>query len=206
MSEQKNTQWVEELKVYPPIFASNNKNNHSDASVLIVLREHEGRLQVMLTQRSENLRHHANEWSLPGGKTETGENNFDTALRESDEEVGLKSHHIERIGQLENFKSKNELDVSVCICALTSAHYIAKLNPEEVQKMIWFDLNYICNKPDRTHRFERFGQTILIPFYDVLEPSLWGLTAMILQSFIKTITPYINVMPRVQTLLSNSCL
>ncbi|MCJ8312889.1 MAG: CoA pyrophosphatase [Saccharospirillaceae bacterium] len=191
--------WLNELKKCFPT----PHNRPCDASVLIVLRESNGCLQVLLTQRSDNLRHHASEWALPGGKTDKGETSLQTALREANEEVGLDSTFVENIGQLDNFKSKNELDVGVCISVLTTKSYQATLNEDEVQKIVWFDLSHICKNPDRTHRFERFGQTIVVPFYDVLKPSLWGLTAMILQSLTKHINYQIKTKPSLQRLLSN---
>ena len=199
MTTQNITPWVQDLKLSVPSIV----DKPCDASVLIVLREHSGRLQVLLTQRSANMRHHANEWSLPGGKTEQGETSFETALRESNEEIGLQSECVENIGQLQNFKSKDSLDVSVCISVLTNENFESVLNEDEVQQVIWFDLHHISQKPDRTHKFERNGQSILVPFYDVLEPSLWGLTAMILQALIKSINHQINSKPHLQTLLSN---
>ena len=199
MTNQNKIQWLDELKLTIPSMV----NRPCDASVLIVLREYKGRLQVLLTQRSEHLRLHSNEWSLPGGKTDDGESSFQTALRESDEEVGLKSECLENIGQLENFKSKNGLNVGVCVSVLIKKNYQAVLNADEVQKIIWFDLNHIHEGPDRIKRLERFGETIVVPFYDILKPSLWGLTAMILQSLIKHINHKIKSTPILQRLLSN---
>ncbi|MFN3165094.1 MAG: CoA pyrophosphatase, partial [Pseudohongiellaceae bacterium] len=73
------------------------------AAVLIpVTRQREGHnSQVVLTVRSENLRSHAGQISLPGGSWE--EQDVDpiaTALRESEEEIGLERHRVDVIGKL----------------------------------------------------------------------------------------------------------
>lgn len=56
---------------------------------------------VVLTVRSANLKSHAGQISLPGGSRDHGdEDAIATALRESEEEIGLSREHVEVIGQL----------------------------------------------------------------------------------------------------------
>jgi len=80
-------------------------NHHSlrRASVLIpVTRQREGHdSHVVLTVRSENLKSHAGQISLPGGSWEQQDPDpIATALRESEEEIGLERHRVEVIGKL----------------------------------------------------------------------------------------------------------
>ena len=57
--------------------------------------------QVVLTVRSENLRSHAGQISLPGGSREAGDRDpAATALREAEEEIGLPPEQVEVIGRL----------------------------------------------------------------------------------------------------------
>ncbi len=57
--------------------------------------------QVVLTVRSENLKSHAGQISLPGGSREAGDRNpAATALREAEEEIGLPPEQVEVIGRL----------------------------------------------------------------------------------------------------------
>lgn len=57
--------------------------------------------QVVLTVRSENLRSHAGQISLPGGSREAGDRDpAATALREAEEEIGLSPEQVEVIGRL----------------------------------------------------------------------------------------------------------
>lgn len=59
-------------------------------------------LYVLLTQRSETLKHHAGQVSFPGGRIEEhDENPLAAALRETEEEIGLKPGHISIAGYLE---------------------------------------------------------------------------------------------------------
>ncbi len=72
------------------------------AAVLIpVTRLRDDESHVVLTVRSANLKSHAGQISLPGGTTEPEDvDETATALRESEEEIGLKSEQVEVIGRL----------------------------------------------------------------------------------------------------------
>jgi len=71
------------------------------AAVLIpIVRRAEG-LTVLLTQRTEHLTNHAGQVSFPGGRAEELDSSpIETALRETEEEIGLFRRHVEIIGVL----------------------------------------------------------------------------------------------------------
>src|SRR5690606_3235567 len=70
------------------------------AAVLLVLREQQGELQLLLTKRSSDLRHHPGQISFPGGKIEANEQSQQAALRETHEETGIAPKQLQLIGQL----------------------------------------------------------------------------------------------------------
>ena len=62
-----------------------------EAAVLVGLVTRGDGWQVLLTRRTDALRHHAGQVSFPGGRIEPGDRTpIDTALRESQEEIGLE--------------------------------------------------------------------------------------------------------------------
>ncbi len=73
-----------------------------EAAVLIpVSRPGDDASNVVLTVRSENLRSHAGQISLPGGSIESGDADLAAAaLREAEEEIGLPRERVEVIGEL----------------------------------------------------------------------------------------------------------
>ncbi|WP_025620955.1 NUDIX hydrolase, partial [Vibrio parahaemolyticus] len=72
-----------------------------DAAVLIGFVDRPEGLQVILTKRAEHLRHHPGQISFPGGKFEPEDIHLvNTALRETNEEVGIEDKHIHVFGQL----------------------------------------------------------------------------------------------------------
>ena len=74
----------------------------SEASVMVLLHKHEEELCILLTERAAHLKHHASQISFPGGRFETNDKSLlETALRETEEEVGVSAEDIQVIGQLE---------------------------------------------------------------------------------------------------------
>jgi 8-oxo-dGTP pyrophosphatase MutT (NUDIX family) len=62
---------------------------------------------IILTRRASTMKDHAGQWALPGGRMEQGENPEDTALRELEEEVGLKLSHDRVIARLDDFTTRS---------------------------------------------------------------------------------------------------
>src|SRR5882672_6313372 len=63
-------------------------------SVLILLYEEGGKIKFPLTKRPEYLGTHGGQISLPGGKAEPGEDYIQTALREGEEEIGVRGSEV----------------------------------------------------------------------------------------------------------------
>jgi 8-oxo-dGTP pyrophosphatase MutT (NUDIX family) len=71
------------------------------AAVLVPLVARDGALHVLLTRRTEHLSNHAGQVSFPGGRAEAVDSSpIETALRETEEEIGLARRHVEIIGVL----------------------------------------------------------------------------------------------------------
>lgn len=71
------------------------------AAVLVPIVRRPAGLTVLLTQRTEHLTNHAGQVSFPGGRAEEDDSSpIETALRETEEEIGLTRRHVEIIGVL----------------------------------------------------------------------------------------------------------
>jgi len=71
------------------------------AAVLVPLVRRPDGLTVLLTQRTEHLNNHAGQVSFPGGRAEEDDSSpIETALRETEEEIGLTRRHVEIVGVL----------------------------------------------------------------------------------------------------------
>lgn len=84
-----------------PVFE--HKAPPKPGSVMILLYPDEGEIKFPLTKRPEYLGAHSGQVSLPGGKAEPGETPIETALREAEEEIGIRPDNLEVIGTLSEF-------------------------------------------------------------------------------------------------------
>jgi 8-oxo-dGTP pyrophosphatase MutT (NUDIX family) len=77
-----------------------------DAAVLVPLVERDGAFNVLLTRRSDALPSHAGQVSFPGGRVQDEDRDFaDTALRETEEEVGLSREFVSIGGFFEPYET-----------------------------------------------------------------------------------------------------
>ena len=72
------------------------------SAVLVPLFIRDDEVHVLFTKRSEDLPHHSGQVSFPGGRyvAATDASLLDTALRETDEEVGIDPAHVDVLGPL----------------------------------------------------------------------------------------------------------
>ncbi|MDE0538234.1 MAG: CoA pyrophosphatase [Rhodospirillales bacterium] len=74
------------------------------AAVLVPLVNHGGGLTVLLTKRTEHLNNHAGQISFPGGRVDDEDDGPEhTALRETEEEVGIDRNRIEIVSHLDDY-------------------------------------------------------------------------------------------------------
>ena len=77
------------------------KFNFLEASVLIPILTFKKDLEILLTKRSNNLKNHPGQIAFPGGKKDKSDSSsIETALRETQEEVGLNPKNVEIIACL----------------------------------------------------------------------------------------------------------
>src|SRR4051794_34930926 len=78
------------------------------AAVAIILAEAgAGEAALLLTLRASGLRAHSNQWALPGGRCDEGETAVAAALREAEEEIGLRLRPGDVLGQLDDYPTRS---------------------------------------------------------------------------------------------------
>lgn len=162
----------------------------SDASVLVPLVERDEGLTLLLTQRTAHLREHAGQISFPGGRAEPGDvDAVDTALRETEEEVGLARRHIEVIGALPVYRTVTNFDVTPVV-ALVCPPFELALDAHEVAEAFEVPLAFLMTPAHhRRHVFEFAGgrrEFLSMPWPrpdGQGEYFIWGATAAMLRNF-----------------------
>jgi 8-oxo-dGTP pyrophosphatase MutT (NUDIX family) len=66
-----------------------------------------GGASFLLCRRASRLNRHAGQWALPGGRLDPGESAVDAALRELDEELGLRLADDDVLGVLDDYPTRS---------------------------------------------------------------------------------------------------
>lgn len=155
------------------------------ASVLLPIIQRSHGLTLLLTQRTAHLTDHGGQVSFPGGRADPGDQSaIDTALRETEEEIGLSRRHVEVIGSLPDYMTGTGYQVTP-IAALVTPPFELRAEPFEVAEIFEVPLAYLM---DGAHHQRR---TVDLPggggrrtFYAMPYERffIWGATAGMLRN------------------------
>ena len=160
-------------------------SNAIPSAVLILLFKEKNIYKYYLTLRSNNVGKHKGQISLPGGSQEKNESLESTALRETEEEIGIDKDTIYIIGKL----TKLYVPVSnFCIYPFVGwTNNIARIKPsDEVEKIFNVPLSDLLNKNNEKHKQKTLNNKLTkVPYFNLRNNEVWGATAMILSEFKK---------------------
>ncbi len=152
----------------------------TEAAVLVPLLGDLADPEVLFTERRSDLRRHAGEISFPGGRRDgPGEELLVTALRESEEEIGLGRQRVELLGALPpigTFVTSYKVHPFV---GLVAADEPIEPNPTEVASVLRFPASDL-SAAFAMRRLVRMGLPIRTPTYEIGDHLIWGATARIL--------------------------
>ena len=162
------------------------------ASVLVPLVMRDDGVKVLLTRRTDHLRDHAGQISFPGGRAEAHDDDaVATALRETEEEVGLARQHVEVIGALPHYTTVTSYVVTPVV-ALVRPGFDLALDDFEVAEAFEVPLQFLMTPAHhRRHAFELLGQPrqfLSMPWRGPgpdgrdSEYFIWGATAAMLRN------------------------
>jgi 8-oxo-dGTP pyrophosphatase MutT (NUDIX family) len=133
---------------------------------------------VLLTLRADDLKHHAGQISFPGGRLDSCDcDAVAAALRETEEEIGLRREYIEIIGTLPDHVVITGYRVTPVV-GLVRPGFALTLNPTEVAGTFEAPLRHLLDPATRTNRLRKFGglevETFELPWGSF---NIWGATA-----------------------------
>ena len=152
-----------------------------EAAVLAGIIPREGGAQILLTRRTDTLRHHGGQVGFPGGRMEPDDRDaVAAALRESDEEVALKPHQVQALGYLDPFVTITGYRVMPVVAVIDPA-FVAVPEPGEVAEVFEVPLAYLMD-PANLHQVEidHRGRIRHVLEYGWPGQRIWGATAAIL--------------------------
>ena len=155
------------------------------ASVLIPLVAHAHAMSLLLTQRSAQLRDHAGQISFPGGRFNPEDTDaVATALRETEEEIGLSRCHIEIIGSLPDYFTGTGFQVTPVV-ALVHPPFELVADSDEVAEIFEVPLSFLMNGAHHERRSAEFPDLLgRRTFYAIPYERhfIWGATAGMLRN------------------------
>lgn len=171
-----------------PGFVPTAKPTQAAVLVPLILRP-EG-LQVMLTQRTAHLTDHAGQISFPGGRAEPEDkNSIATALRETQEEVGVPPERVQVLGRLDNYVTSTGYEVAPVV-GLIRPPFPVTPDPHEVAEVFEVPLAFLVD-PRNHERQSREWQGrerhfYVLPYQDRY---IWGATAGMLVNLAHLLQP-----------------
>lgn len=165
-----------------------------EAGVLALLVPHEDNPAIVLTVRRTELPDHGGQISFPGGQREDGELLRNTALRETEEEIGLPREKVRIVGRLtplyippSNFCVYPFLGGSANPPRLTGTDY-------EVDRVLRVSVPKLLHPGTRVvEPWTLYGKNIDVPFYSVDDQQIWGATAMMLAEVLAVVEDVLEV-------------
>jgi 8-oxo-dGTP pyrophosphatase MutT (NUDIX family) len=156
------------------------------AAVLVPLIERAAGLHVLFTQRTEHLTQHAGQISFPGGGAEPADADaVATALRETQEEIGIAPALIQPVGYLDCFETISSYCVTPVVATLDAA-YTTTLDPREVADVFEVPLDFFLD-PANLHKrgIDWRGRRREIFEFPYGARNIWGATAAMLLSLVR---------------------
>ena len=178
---------IEEIKYKLNSSNSEKPSGRPQASVLIAILNYGEYIEspeLIYTQRSGHLSTHSGEVSFPGGKAEDGDVSlFDTALRESNEEMSLNGEDVTMLGKLDYLISRHKIEVNPFIATVDKPQDLEA--NEEIQEIFTVPLSFLLDpKNIKRESIERQGSVWEVPTWSLKNQKIWGLTAMITVNFL----------------------
>jgi 8-oxo-dGTP pyrophosphatase MutT (NUDIX family) len=150
--------------------------NLKASAVLIPLFCNQGQYHILLTERSEEVDFHKGQVCFPGGTREPSDSSLlQTALREAEEEIGLRAEDVEILGEFDDNLTLTSNYVISPFVAFIPHPYPLKADGREIKVIFSVPLSFLmdeANFKQDSYAYEYEGYII------------WGATAGILKQFV----------------------
>lgn len=153
-----------------------------EAAVLVLFFPQRDMLSFLLTTRPETLSRHPGQISLPGGRTEPeDENPWDTAARETEEELGIARELLVPLGRLPTYRlTAGRYRITPCVGWLPE---LPELRPDrrEVANVLQISLSALLDPASVVRDTWRLREADWdVVYYQFDGRQVWGATARIL--------------------------
>jgi len=160
----------------------NYKTSPKPGAVLIAFYPESEKIFFPLIQRPEYDGVHSGQIGLPGGKKEEEDQDlYETALRESWEEIGLQQESVEILGSLSEFYVSASNHVILPVIGYVNNRPGFVPDHIEVEEVIEAPLAQLTDKNfHKTKDMDVRGFPLITPYFEIQGKVVWGATAMML--------------------------
>jgi 8-oxo-dGTP pyrophosphatase MutT (NUDIX family) len=167
------------------------KFNPRIGGVLLLLDPTESETKIIFTLRKQYLGTHSGQMSFPGGKQEPTDRDIThTALRETNEEIGVAPEHIRVIGRLSELYIPPSNFLVYPSVGVLREEAILKKEEDEVEEIIKIPLDFFLDQNSRSRATISVakGHEVSVPAYLYEGYTIWGATAIMMSEFIYLLT------------------
>ena len=156
-----------------------------EAAVLVPLFVREKALWTLFTKRTDLVEHHKGQISFPGGGEHPSDANpWETAIRETEEEIGVPRAGVKILGALPRLVTVTDFEISPFVGAIP---YPTQFAPHagEVESIIEVPVSYLLDPMVVEERPVKWkGRDVMTLVYHYKGHAIWGATARILADFL----------------------
>ncbi len=162
-----------------------------DAAVFVPVVVRDGDPFLLFTKRADHLGEHAGQMSFPGGGWEPGDDGlWETAVREGNEEIGLRPDEVEPVGRLDDIRTITNYAVTPFVVRIPDRTYDPdEREVAEIAVLPLAGLTTMANYENERRDHPHYGD-IVIHFFHVDGYTVWGATARILVQFLELTTEW----------------
>jgi 8-oxo-dGTP pyrophosphatase MutT (NUDIX family) len=162
-----------------------------EAGVLAPIIERDGAYSILFTKRAEHLGDHPGQMSFPGGGREPVDDDLGaTALREANEEIGLRPGEADVVGELDDIETVTRYIVRPYVGRVPDRKYTP--DEYEVAEIVQLPVAALTDRSnyESEHRDHPQYGPIRIHFFHVNGYTVWGATGRMLAQLLELTTDW----------------
>jgi len=161
-----------------------NIDEFRPAAVLIAMTDREDP-GLLLLHRPSDMRAHPGEIAFPGGKRDPGETPEETALREANEELGIRFEDVQIIGTSDIYRTGSGYEITPVLGIVPAD---IKIRPNPTEGAQWFEApaDFVldpANQEQKTIEWEGLDHRFVQIQWQ--EHCIWGVTGAIIHNLTK---------------------
>lgn len=168
------------------------------AAVLVPLYQHRGEWHLLFTERTHTVEDHKGQVAFPGGRVDEGDvDRVATALREAEEEIGLKSESVRVLGLLDELLTVSLYRVTPVV-GVFDWPVKFQISTEELSEVFGVPLRWLADPANLEVQYREAPPhlpvrgKVPVYYFHYNEHTIWGVTGRIVVNFLEVVKPILE--------------